>query len=232
MKTVIICAHGLIKDAPHDFFSFRKYVDENNLDLEVDLIKLYDVGDRKSFRFSRMKKVLEERISYYQNQGYRIILLGYSFSCGLCAKMCKNFKIAKLIIVAPVLKIFHKGGMQYFFKMVTKSFKLRFKAAFDKKRRKSMKKKNSLYFFDLLVSCFLQLGKTKHSYRNINCSTLCMLGREDTLIHSNHVSYIRKQVNVDYSFDQRFYSGADHVFIMSSLIDKSKYYQDIISFVM
>ena len=28
MKRVVICLHGLIKDAPHDFVPFKKYVEE------------------------------------------------------------------------------------------------------------------------------------------------------------------------------------------------------------
>ena len=55
MKTVVICLHGLIKDAPHDFVPFKKYVEDNNLNYEIDLLLLYDIRDKKSFKLKRKK---------------------------------------------------------------------------------------------------------------------------------------------------------------------------------
>ena len=231
MKTVAICLHGLIRDAAHDFIAFDKYVKDHNIDIEVNLLRLYDISDKKTFRLKHKEELIDQTISHYEELGYKIILIGYSFSTGLCAKACTKHHIDKMVLVSPVLHILHKGGVKYFCNMTVKSFKMRAKAQFNKKRKESLKKKNSLYLFDLIMSCFYQLHHTNKCYKYINCPTLCMLGRDDIIIKPKYLQDIRRQVkNVPY-YEQRFYEGANHVFIMSTLINKDKYYQDIIDYI-
>ena len=231
MKTVIICLHGLIKDAPHDFIAFENYVKENNIDLEVDLHMLYDIRDKKTYKYKNKLKALEEKVTHYEQLNYNIVLIGYSFSGGLAAHMCKKHKIYKVIIVSPVMHIITKKGIGYYLDMFVKSFKMRAKASVNKKKRNRLKKMNSLYLFDLLCSCFYALHKTNRSFKYIKCPTLCMMGENDEIIDTKHVMQIKKQAKKCDYFDMKFYEGANHVFIMSTKIDKSKYYQDIVEFI-
>ena len=231
MKTVVICLHGLIKDADHDFIAFEKFVKENNIDIEVNLLRLYDISNKKTFVMEHKLDLVDNLISDYESKNYRIVLIGYSFSTGLAALMCKTHKIYKVILVSPVLHILHEGGVKYFLKMTKKSFKIRAKAQFNKKRKESLKKKNSLYIFDLIMSCFYQLHKTNKCYKYLNCPTLVMLGRDDLIILPKYLRDIRKLASQVEDYEQRFYQGADHVFIMSTLINKDPYYQDIVNFI-
>ena len=145
MKTVVICLHGLIKDAPHDFIPFKEYVEEKNQDFEVDLLLLYDVRDKKTFNLKRQIKLIEEKIGHYEKLDYNIVLVGYSFSCGLCAKMTKKHNISKVILVSPVTKILTKKGIKYYFSLFFRSFKMKTKSMFNKKKKKRLMKLNSLY---------------------------------------------------------------------------------------
>lgn len=144
MKTVIICTHGLIKDAPHDFDEFKKYIDENYNDYEVRLLMLYDISDKRTYKYKRMASLLDATIADYESRGYRIILVGYSFSCGLCAKMTKKHSIDRLVIVSPTLHILTQSGIRYYINMFFKAVRMRMKASVNKKRKQSLKKKNSL----------------------------------------------------------------------------------------
>ena len=231
MKRVVICLHGLIKDAPHDFVPFKKYVEELNLDFEVDLLMLYDICDKKTFKFKNKVKLLHKVIAEYEEKGYEIILVGYSFSCGLCAKMAKKHKISKIILVSPVFKILTRKGIKYYFGLFFKSFKLRAKATVNKKKRNRLKKMNSLYLFDLLASCFYSLSRTNKLYKNIKCPLFIMFGEFDDISEPNLIGKIRKQVHHNVNVDIKFYKGANHVFIMSNKVDKIPYYNDMISFV-
>ena len=139
MKTVVICLHGLIKDAPHDFIPFKEYIEENDIDFDVDLITLYDIKDKKTFSLKRQIKLIEEKLTYYEGLGYNIILVGYSFSCGLCAKMTRKHKISKVVLVSPVTKILTKMGIKYYFSLFFRSFKMKTKSMFNKKKKKRLK---------------------------------------------------------------------------------------------
>lgn len=231
MKTVIICAHGLIKDADHDFVELKKYVDDNEIDIEVDLVRLYDIKDKKTFKHKNKVKVLENEILKYENEGYRIILVGYSFSCGLVAKMCKKHNIYKVIIVSPVCHIVTKSGLGYYLKTFLKAFKLKWKVMFNKKKKKTLKRVNSFYIVDLLFSCFYDLHKTNRKFKYINCPVFCMIGTEDEIVRLKDLKNIRKQIKKSPYFDMKFYQGEDHVFIMSKKHSKDRFYNDMIDFV-
>ena len=232
MKTVVICTHGLIKDAPHDFTEFKQYVEQNSVDLEVELLMLYDISNRKSFKYKRKCKRLEDAIVNYQKQGYKIVLVGYSFSCGLCAKMCKKYHIDKLIIVSPVIRIINRNGMKNYIKLFLKSLKSRAKATVNKKRRTRLEKMRTLYLGDLLFSCFYALHKTKRLFKYIKCPTLLMVGENDEIVYPKYLQYIHRQMKKCEYFDARFYQNANHVFIMSKKVDKTKYYSDMVDFVL
>lgn len=231
MKTVVICLHGLIKDPIHDFIDFKKYIEEHNVDLDVELVMLYDIKDKKTYSYKSKLFLLEKIISDYESKGYKIVLIGYSFSCGLTARMCKLHQIYKVVLVAPVLKIITKMGLKYYYKIFIKSLKMRAKGTVNKKKRKRLIKMNSLYLFDLLCSCFYVIHKTKRAFKYINCPTLCMIGKNDEITDPKYLCKIRKQIKSNINFDMRFYNDANHVFIMSTRVDKSNYYKDIVNFI-
>ena len=231
MKTVVICLHGLIKDAPHDFTAFKQYVEESNIDVKVELPMLYDITNPKTFKFKTKCRKIDAMIANYEEQDYDIILIGYSFSTGLCAKMCKKHKIKKIILVSPVIKIISRKGIKFYLKTIIKSFKSKTKARINKKRRDRLKKLHSLYLFDLLMSCFHDIHKTKRSYKYINCPTMLMYGNNDEITYLKHLRYIHKKVKKTNYFEVDFYNNANHVFIMSTKIDKTSYYNDMIRFI-
>ena len=231
MKTVIICLHGLIKDAPHDFIPFKEYIEENDIDVDVDLITLYDVKDKKTFSLKRQIKLIEEKLTYYEGLGYNIILVGYSFSCGLCAKMTRKHKISKVVLVSPVTKILTKMGIKYYFSLFFRSFKMKTKSMFNKKKKQRLIKLNSLYIFDLVLSCFKCVGKTNREFKHINCPTLVMFGEYDDISKPKRMCEIRRQVKPNVNFTMNYYKDANHVFIMSKSVDKTVYFNDIIRFV-
>lgn len=232
MKTVVICLHGLIKDAPHDFIPFKQYVEENNIDIEVNCLMLYDIANKKTYKYKNKLKLLDETISNYEKEGYRIILVGYSFSTGLVARMCKNHSIYKAILISPVMHIITRSGINYYLSLFFKSFKMRAKAMMNKKKRNRLKKMNSLYLFDLLCSCFYALHKTNRSFKYIKCPTLVMFGKKDEITYPKYLSQIRNQIGSKVDFKINFYPEANHVFIMSKKVDKSIYYKDMIEFAM
>ena len=232
MKTVVICLHGLIKDAPHDFIPFKQYVEENNIDIEVNCLMLYDIANKKTYKYKNKLKLLDETISNYEKEGYRIILVGYSFSTGLVARMCKNHSIYKAILISPVMHIITRSGINYYLSLFFKSCKMMGKAVMDDLKRNRLKKMNSLYLFDLLCSCFYALHKTNRSFKYIKCPTLVMFGKKDEITYPKYLSQIRNQIDRKVDFKINFYPEANHVFIMSKKVDKSIYYKDMIEFAM
>lgn len=230
MKTVIICTHGLIKDAPHDFDEFKKYIDENYNDYEVRLLMLYDISDKRTYKYKRMASLLDATIADYESRGYRIILVGYSFSCGLCAKMTKKHSIDRLVIVSPTLHILTQSGIRYYINMFFKAVRMRMKASVNKKRKQSLKKKNSFYLVNLLFSCFYVLHRTRRSFRLIHQPLMLMFGEKDEITKPKYLCDILKDAERSPFVDMRYYKGANHTFIMSRSIDKSRYYSDIVAF--
>ena len=215
MKTVVICLHGLIKDAPHDFIPFKQYVEENNIDIEVNCLMLYDIANKKTYRYKSKLKLLDETISNYEKEGYRIILVGYSFSTGLVARMCKNHSIYKAILISPVMHIITRSGINYYLSLFFKSFKMRAKAMMNKKKRNRLKKMNSLYLFDLLCSCFYALHKTNRSFKYIKCPTLVMFGEKDEITYPKYLSQIRNQIDRKVDFKINFYPFEEFYCIIS-----------------
>ena len=58
-----------------------------------------------------------------------------------------------------------------------------------------------------------------------------MFGEYDDISTSKRLCEIRRQITKTINFKLNYYKGANHVFIMSSKIDKTKYYYDMINFI-
>lgn len=230
MKTVVICIHGLIKNNYHDFEEFKKYIDDQNTDYEVYLHYLYQIDKPKTFHYRKMYKNLEKVISNYEKQNYNIILIGYSFSCGLCAKMNKKHKISKIILISPVTKIFNKSGMKVYIKTFFKSLKKKALMINNKERIKKAKRMNTFYLPELLFSCLSTLRHTNRSFKKIKCPTLIYYGDSDEFTKLKYVKKIYDQIkinNIEISIEE----NSNHVFIMSKKIDKYNYYKKLFNFI-
>ena len=64
-----------------------------------------DPDDKKTYNRKKQINVLAEQVKQYAEQNYIIYLLGYSYTCGICARVATMFPkyIRKLIFISPTL---------------------------------------------------------------------------------------------------------------------------------
>ena len=104
-KKIILAIHGLQIKGDDHFEPFLKYA-KDKLNYEVVTFNHFDHGEYYSSKYNPVMTNIKRKIKHYQDQGYEVILFGYSAGGVMATAAASNDPLIKsLVLVYPVYKI-------------------------------------------------------------------------------------------------------------------------------
>lgn len=230
-KSVLICMNGYQTMDTHDSTAMNEYFENNFKNdyplCEIDLLLLFEPADVKTHNVKKMEKKIEDEIVKYEDLGYDIYILGYSFSCGLAAKMAykHNKSIKKVILAAPINDILLSNMIPYYLKYVYKFYK--FNKKYGAKVAKSIGRQTVKGMFGLLVVIFLTILKNRGYFKKITQDTLLLRGSEDLLCPKHSLKHVERKLHCNYN--KCIYTGLTHS-LLKTLKSSGIVFEDILNF--
>ena len=178
-KRVVLLVHGFMVHDWHDMGKFKAYVDKNPLDdhTTFELVYLYERENGKTSKTKAMINTLKNKVKEKQDEGYEVILLGYSFSCGIVSCVAKEMHLKANIYISPTLRLMKTHLFWIHIKNAFKVLKLKIKKG-RKKADKIMKKTRTKGIVRLSLHISISMLRTKKYYKN-DIPFLMMRGCED-----------------------------------------------------
>lgn len=230
-KTVLVCFNGFQNSDTHDATSLMDYFDSNfRSSYEIDEIKpvhLFYPGDKKSHRKGRMEKLARAAIEEEIQKGNDIILLGYSFSATLAAKMAKVYRksIGKVIYVAPIYDTIVNGMIPHYIQYAFKFLRLMKK--YGKRAANTIGRKTTKGLPGLLISILFTVLADRKYYHKTRQEALIIRGEEDMLCTEHSLKKVSKKIKAPHQV--LLYPEMTHG-IMKSVKENGKVYDDLLHF--
>lgn len=183
VKRVIICCNGFINLKQHALQVFKDYFDSipHSEDQEVVLINLYNPDDKKTFNRKKQVKVLVDEVKKYVEQQYIIYLLGYSYTCGMCAKVATMFpqSIRKLIFISPTIYLLKTKLLWSYLKMAGKYIKIRCKH--PKKSKKTVERAHIKGIIPISFNVACSIVQNRKYFKKVRCKIFVGKAQNDDL---------------------------------------------------
>lgn len=230
-KTVLICMNGFQTMDTHDLTAMNEYFNNNFKKdyplCEIDLLLLFTPADKKSHSVKLMEEKIENEIKKYEDLGYDIYILGYSFSCGLAAKMAYKHQksIKKVILAAPINDVLFSNMIPYYLKYLHRLNK--FNKKYSKKVSNSIGRQTVKGMFGLLFSIFITILKNRRYFKKITQNTLLLRGTEDLLCPKHSLKHVERKLNCEYI--KYLYTGLTHS-LLKTLKTSGIVFEDILNF--
>jgi esterase/lipase len=195
-KTVLLCSNGFQNSDTHDATVMKDYFEKNFAkdypECEIVPVQLFLPANKKTHHYRKFEKALEAKIEEYIAKDYDIILMGYSFSGALNAKMQHKYRkfIHKLILVAPVYDTILNGMIPGYIHYAVKFQKLVHK--YGKQIANAMGRKTTHGMASLLVSILNSLLTCRRYYHKVTCETLILWGDQDELCTRHSMKKVQK----------------------------------------
>lgn len=230
-KTVLICTNGFQTTDTHDAMGMHDYYVQkfqNDFpECEVAPVRLFEASDKKTHHSRIYEKRLQSAIESYIEKGYRIILMGYSFSGALVSKMAYLYRkhIDKVILVAPIydtiLNNMIPGYLRYAkkFKDLEKKYGSRVSSAMGRQTVKGM--------LGLLFTILYSILKNRKYMRRIQQDTILLRGDQDPMCSEHSAKKVLSSLQGNYGF--YLYTGLNHT-MLKSLRLNGIVYEDILHF--
>ncbi len=229
MKRILLLCHGFMVHDRHDIRHFKEYIDNHcNGTISTELVYLYDRNDSKSSKYKNMEAKLLAIVKEYQNNGYEVLLLGYSFSCGLVAKVSSELNLKGVIYLAPTVRLLKTGLLSKHLKNAFKTLKIRLKHG-NKKAKKIMERTKTNGIVPLSYHICRAMMHYKKEYKT-QIPFLILRGFDDSFCLKEDVYYILKNNKARYVVSNTE-SGEhwDHFYVMFE-ITFDKLYQYVMNF--
>ncbi len=230
-KTVLLCTNGFQNADIHDATNMLEYFKQNFAaefsNCEVMPVQLFHPADKKTHHAHLYEEILESAIKRYIDDGYDIVLMGYSFSASLAAKMQYKYSkhIQKLILVAPIYDTIVNGMINGYIQYVIKFHKLSKK--YGPRVAKAMGRNTTKGMIGLLLSILKSILCCRGYYKKITCDTLILRGDKDELCNPHSIKKIRKHLRVKNALYR--YPSMDHG-MLKTIRDNKVAYEDILHF--
>lgn len=230
-KTVLICTNGFQTTDTHDSLPMQEYFNSNfkeeYKDCEIVLVKLFSPSDKKTHKMKVFEENLDNILQEYVKKDYDIILLGYSFSAALVAKMAKKYyqNISRVILVAPVYDTIVNNMIPSYIKYAWKFHKLNKK--YGKKVSKAIGRQTVVGLPGLLIAIFGSILKNRKYFKSIKQPVLLIRGDEDILCTTHSIKRVKRALqgeNMLYT-----YEGMTHG-ILKTVKLNGIVYEDILNF--
>ena len=191
-KKLVLLVHGFMVHDWHDFGLFKSYMDNHPFhDVEFELVYLYQREISKTSKPKAMVNTLKELVNKRKEEGYDIILCGYSFSCGIVARVGKECHVKGVIYLSPTVRLIKTKLLKMHLKNAFKVVKLKIKNG-KEKADKIMKRTKIKGVVPLSYHISLSMLKTKKDYKS-DIPFLLFRGSNDTYSLSQDASYIAKK---------------------------------------
>lgn len=209
-KTCLLCLNGFQNSDIHDSVPMQEYFESQFQgeygNCRVDCVSLFSPADTKTHHHRKFEKVLREKIEFYISQGYKIHILGYSFSASLAAKMCKIYKghITRAIFVAPVYDTVLNHMIPGYIRYAIKFQKLCKK--YGSKMANTMGRKTTKGMFGLLLSIFASVLANRHCFKYVDVDSLIIRGDKDELCTEHTLKKVRGKIkgeNILYLYEKQ-----------------------------
>ena len=213
-ERIVLLAHGFMIHDSHDLKWFYNYVStsEEFKGYEFKLIKLYDRSKGKTSKPKVMEKFLKNEVQGYLDLGYDVTLVGYSFSCGLVAKVARDLNIKGVIHFAPSIKLIKTNLLKMHIDNAWKTLKLRLKYG-KKKAKKIMNRTKTSGLVVLSYHIALSMIKYRKYFKS-NTPFIIFRGIEDTYCLQEDVVWILKRTCSKYVKNITIHKeGWNHFFI-------------------
>ncbi len=229
-KTVLLCTNGFQNADIHDSTAMHEYFEKNFAkdfpNCEIVPVQLFLPSEPKTHHAHLYERILEQKIEEYEKQDVDIVLMGYSFSAALAAKIqSRHPKIRKLILVAPVYDTIVNNMIAGYIQYVLKFRRLTKK--YGPAIAKAMGRETTRGMIGLLLSILRSVLSCRGSYRKVTCDTLLIHGEDDELSTMHSIKKIRscgKERTLLY-----VYPGMNHG-ILKNARDNGIVFEDILSF--
>ena len=208
-KTALLCCNGFQMTDIHDCTAMAEYFKNSFADdypnCEIVSVSLFEPADKKTHKAKHFEEVLDETINDYIDKGYDIVLLGYSFSASLAAKLQVRYHthIRKLILVAPVYDTIVNNMIPGYIKYVLKFRKL--KKKYGKEVSKAMGRTTTKGMIGLLLSILRSVLKCRKYFDDVDCNTVIIRGTDDNLCGEHSIKKVRKDMecpNILYTYEK------------------------------
>ncbi len=230
-KTVLICANGLQTTNLHDatgLFDYYKNNFQKDYPLcEVRCVLLFEAHLKETHHIRLYEKRLREAVEEYIAKGYRIVLMGYSFSCSLVAKVACQYKdrIDKVIMVAPIYDTILNNMIPNYLKYA-KKFKVMQKK-YGNRITSSMNGQTVKGFLGLLFSILVSVIHNRKYLRRVSQEALILRGDVDPMCSEHSTKKILSHMKGDYGF--YLYSGMNHTMLKTARLN-GVVYEDILHY--
>lgn len=229
-RTVLLCTNGFQNADIHDSTAMKEYFEKNFgedfSNCMVVPVQLFLPADPKTHHAHLYEKILEEKIEEYERQDADIVLMGYSFSAALSAKLQhRHPKIQKLILVAPVYDTIVNNMIVGYIQYVLKFHRLSKK--YGPAIAKAMGRETTKGMIGLLLSILHSVLSCRGSYRKVTCDTLIIHGEEDELSTPHSLKKIRSRMKARSLL--YVYPGMNHG-ILKTVRDNGIVFEDILSY--
>jgi len=229
-KTVLLCANGFQTQDTHDALPIQEYFQKNFAsdykDCTIDCVHLFAPAEKKTHHHKLFEKALDKKITSYIAQGYDVILMGYSFSCSLVAKMAvKHKEIKRVIFVAPVYDTIVNHMIPGYIKYALKYMRLRRK--YGNKVSKAIGRQTVEGLPGLLIAIFASILANRHYFSKVRQDTLLIRGEEDVLCTEHSLKKVESKLKGNY--EVYHYPKMTHS-ILKSLKFNGVVYEDVLFF--
>lgn len=230
-KTALLCLNGFQNSDVHDSIPMKDYFDQQFKkeyeNCEVICVHLFFPADKKTHHHKKFEQALRKAIEEYIAKGYDIIIMGYSFSASLAAKMCRVYRknITRAIFVAPVYDTILNHMIPGYIKYALKYQKLVKK--YGAKMAKTMGRQTTAGLPGLLISIFSSILINRHYFRSVKCDTLLIRGSKDELCTEHSLKKVSSRIKgnmVRYTYPD-FTHG-----ILKTVHQNGVVYEDILHF--
>lgn len=230
-KIVLLCTNGFQTTDTHDIQPLKEYYEQNfqyeypNLLLET--VSLFTPSDKKTHKAKLYEKNISKAIEKYVSQGYKIILLGYSFSCSLIAKMAYKYKdsVIRVVFVAPIYDTILNNMIPGYIKYALKFRKLSKK--YGNKISKTIGRQTVNGLIKLLLSILNSILLNRKYFKKVNQDCLLIRGDEDEMCTVHSLNKVSKNLKGNYNY--YLYHKMGHA-IVKSVRFNGIVFDDILNF--
>lgn len=229
-KTVILCSNGFQNSDTHDSLQLIEYFNKNFKNdyplCELVPVPLYEPAIKKTHKAKLFKKRFDDAIKKYHDEGYDIILLGYSFSASLACRMQVKYPfIKKLILVAPVYDTILNNMIPGYISYAYKFHKLVKK--YGQKVANAMGRKTTDGMVGLLLAILRSVLFNRHFYRRVKCDTLILWGTDDKLCTKHSMKKVNRLIKSNHILYK--YEGMTHA-LLKSIKEDAIIFDDVLHF--
>lgn len=230
-KTVLICANGLQTTNLHDatglFDYYKNNFQKDYPQCEVRCVLLFEAHLKETHHVRLYEKKLREVVEEYIAKGYHIVLMGYSFSCSLVAKMACKYKekIDRVVLVAPIYDTILNNMIPNYLRYA-KKFKVMQKK-YGNRITASMNGQCVKGFLYLLFSIFVSVVINRKYLRRVKQEALILRGDMDPMCSEHSAKKVTSHMKANYGF--YLYSGMNHTMLKTARLN-GVVYEDILHY--